>query len=348
MDQVGQLVPAFEAREAWTFGLVVVLAVLRPVGRRGWLAAAALLIVAVGALGTTQLGGPAWPVLATVGALSLAGLLALTAVTEPLRWEPRTGPSAATALIAGALVVHVSVALHTADVLALLSVAAIVFGAERLGRRWGYVGTARCTAAAVAWAPPLILGYRSHPTALVAAAALVWSWWALVEMWGGRHRPGRLAATSGVLFGAAVVAAPWSLVATPPWVRRLSARTAGWFAGGALAAFATAAAGLMLVDRELPGLPDLSTVNVVAVGVVAAVATAAFAVRRPLSPTRLSAVTAALLLTALPWWLAGDVTAGPVAAMPFVLLAAVAPDRPEERWPPDAAVPGDARAEVGA
>ncbi len=421
VDTLLGLFPLLHVREAWAVGLLLVLALLRPVGRLGWTAAALIVLAAIATVGESfavaQPGGnlsSAFPNRLSVAALpwtailvscwlALAALLAATGVLRPLRWEPRTGPGAATALLIGAFVLHAGAAVHSTGALGyvaerwaegtltgggldaaaigplawpvawvfgavallgprvgsalvgLVAVAIIVVGADRLGRRWGYVGTARCTAAAVAWSPPLLLAHRHAPAAVLATAALVTSWWALVEVWGGRHRSGRLAFASGVLLGMAVGVALWPLVVTPLWLRRLGLRTAGWFVVGfglAMLAtvFALVPAGVAFGDLWRSAVVELLHNGLApaaaAVGVVLLL-TATLALRRPLSPTRLSAVTASLLLAILPWWPDGASTTGPVAAMPFVLLAAVAPDRPRERWPPDAPMPVDVAAEVG-
>ncbi|HEX2027514.1 MAG TPA: hypothetical protein VHF25_05890, partial [Nitriliruptorales bacterium] len=273
MDMVLQLLPDLDVRAAWAVGLVVLLAVLRPVRRLGWAVAVAMIAAAfatVGAVVTADPvlfgrdGGGPWWLAALVGWLVLAGLLTAAAVRTPLRWEPRTGPGAATALAIGAMVVHAGAAWHAGGGLAPLGarwaagdlgddpwsppsgplawlvawladavpaldarvgaglvgfVAAglVVLGAERLGRRWGFVGTARCTAAAVAWAPPLLLAHGVAPAALLATAALVWAWWALAEVWGGRHRAAHLATASGGLLGVAVGLAVWPLIVAPFW-----------------------------------------------------------------------------------------------------------------------------------
>lgn len=415
------LLPVLGVREAWAVGLVLVLALLRPVGRLGWTAAALVLTAAVATVGEMLWGGAAtghlvagvptylrpdllpWASIMVSAWIALAALLAATGVVRPLRWEPRTGPGAATALLIGAFVLHSGAAVHSTGALGavadrwgggaltaegldsvasaplawplawllgavpllgpelgaalagLVAVAIVVVGADRLGRRWGHVGTARCTAAAVAWSPPLLLAHLAAPAAVLATAGLVTSWWALVEVWGGRHRPGRLAFISGVLLGIAVGVALWPFVVAPLWLRRLGVRTAGWFVVGfGVAALAGVLALLpttvsfddvwraAVAEPLLRGLAPPEVAVTIALLVVATLA-----LRRPLSPTRLSAVTAALLLATLPWWPDGTTMTGPVAAIPFVLLAAVAPDRPQERWPPDAPIAVDAAAEVG-
>lgn len=409
------LLPVLGVREAWAVGLVLVFALLRPVGRLGWTAAALVMLAAIATVG--QMLGvvhnlvhvdlrPAalpWTPIMVSSWIALAALLAATGVVRPLRWEPRTGPGAATALLIGAFVLHTGAALDSTGTLAvvaerwaegtlasgeldapasgplawplawllgavpllgprvggalagLIAVAVIVVGADRLGRRWGYVGTARCTAAAVAWSPPLLLAHEAAPAVALATAGLVTSWWALVEVWGGRHRSGRLAFISGMLLGIAVGVALWPAVVAPLWLRRLGMRTAGWFVVGF--GVATLASVLALVPTSV-GFGDLWQAAVVeplqgglappeVTVMLALLVVATLALRRPLSPTRLSAVTAALLLAILPWWPDGTTTTGPVAAIPFVLLAAVAPDRPQERWPPDAPVAVDATAGVG-
>ncbi|MGH3442043.1 MAG: hypothetical protein ACRDUY_08360, partial [Nitriliruptorales bacterium] len=269
-----------------------------------------------------------------------AGVLAASAPSGPLAWPlvwllgllPGLGARGAAVLIG------------------LAAAALTVFLAERLGRRWGYLGTARCTAAAVAWAPPLLLAHGAATAALMATAALVASWWALLEVWGGRHRTGRLALASGGLFGLAVGVAVWPALLAPLFLRRLTPRVLVWFLVGTGAAVGAAALALV---PTLVGVGEVWEVAVlglardgalpagVALG-TAVVALAVVAVPGPLSPTRLSAVTATVLLAAAPWWPVGGEVVGPVAAIPFVLLAAVAPDRPGERWPPDSAVPLDA------
>lgn len=403
------LLPLLLVREAWAVGLVVLLAALRPVGRLGWTAATALIVagaatVATGADGPTAFGSAVpWDWVALAGWIVLAGILVATAVARPLRWEPRTGPSAATALIAGSAIVHVGVAWHVggtvgqvgADwlggaigpgdlealsagplgwplawlfqappvidartggaVLTLGAVGLVVLGAERLGRRWGHVGTARCVAAAVAWAPPLLLAHSLAPWALLATAALVWSWWALVEVWAGRHRAGRAAFVSGALLGVAVGISLWPVVLLPLWLRRYSARTAGWAVVGFGAAIVVAVGALVPTEVGfadiwrfgIMGPVEDSLVPVAALGVLVAASLLLLALGPPLSPTRLSAVTAAILLALVPWWPVDAALAGPVTAIPFVLLTVVAPDRPDERWPPDAVVPEDGRHEVG-
>lgn len=391
------MLPDLAAREAWVVGTVVVLAVLRPVGRLGWAAAGTFVAAGVATLGAfVDPGTTAWEALGVVAWIGLGGLLAATAAAPPLRWEPRTGPGAATALLAGVVLLHVGAAGHDggrvlgpvaaawgegtlgpgaidavtagplawvlawlpgslpgvswrggAAALGVVAAAVVVVGAERLGRRWGYVGTARGTAAAVAWSPPLLLAHGVAPAALVATAALVASWWALVEVWGGRHRAGRLSATSGALLGVAVGVAVWPVVVAPLWVGRLGARTAGWFTVGFGAAVVASVAALLPTDIGLLDVWRAAVDEPLATGLapggvavaVAAASLAALLLRRPLSPTRLSAVTGALLLSTVAWWPPAARSAGPVAAVPFVLLAAVAPDRPGERWPPDASLP---------
>lgn len=393
MEPIIDLLPDLGVREVWAVGLVVVLTALRPVGRTGWLAGGA--IVAAGIATAAAAVDPTtavWPRIAIAAWIVLAIVLAATALLPPLRWEPRTGPSAATAMLVGAAVIHAGQVWHAggvtlgetaqrwasgnlsadsldtttggplawvlawpfgalpgappragAAVLGIVAAVVTIGGAERLGRRWGYVGTARCTAAAVAWAPPLLLAHDHAPAALAATAALVASWWSLVEVWGGRHRSGRLAFASGALLGLAVGVSIWPVIVGPLWLRRLSPRTAGWFTVGL--GVSLVAAVLALVPTDI-GLVDLWRATVagpiadglapefLAIGVVVA-SVATLAIGRPLTPTRLSAVTAAVVLTAVAWWPAAGGAVGPVAAAPFVLLAAVAPDRPEERWPPD-------------
>lgn len=409
MDTVLDLLPVLPVREAWAIGLIVVLAALRPVGRLGWSAAAALIVsavatVIVGADGFAVLGPETlWESLALAGWAVLAALLASTVAAPPLRWEPRTGPSAATALIAGSAFVHAGIAWHAGGgpgvaaetwlsgglgpsdlealsagplgwpiawllqappvlsprgggiLLGLTAAALIVAGADRLGRRWGHLGTARCTAAAVAWAPPLLLAHALAPWALLATAALVWSWWALAEVWAGRHRSGRIAFVSGGLLGVAVGIALWPVVLAPLWMRRFGARTAGWSIVGFGTAILAAVAAMIPTDI---GFADVWQAGVVAqldaavlpwwvAALVGLAALLLLAFSRPLSPTRLSAMTAALLLAIAAWWPIDAAVSGPVSAIPFVLLAAVAPDKPEERWPPDSEVTTGGRQEVG-
>ncbi|MFN2556975.1 MAG: hypothetical protein ABR592_08905 [Nitriliruptorales bacterium] len=420
MHVLFDLFPLLQVREAWAVGLLLVLAVLRPVGRLGWTAAALIVLAAIASVGGSfavlhpvgTLAGelPAWlseglPWAAILIScwIALALLLAATGVFRPLRWEPRTGPGAATALLIGAFVLHAGAAVHSAGALGyvaqrwaegtltpvgidavasgplawplvwllgavsllgprvgaalagLAAVAIIVIGADRLGRRWGYVGTARCTAAAVAWSPPLLLAHQHAPAHVLATAALVTSWWALVEVWGGRHRSGRLAFLSGLLVGIAVGVSLWPFVVTPLWLRRLGIRTAGWFIVGFGLAMLASVFAIVPTRVAFGDLWQSAVVAPLHNGVAPAAAAVAvvlflaatLALRRPLSPTRLSAVSASLLLAILPWWPESATTTGPVAAIPFVLLAAVAPDRPQERWPPDAPTPMDAAAEVG-
>ena len=390
----GALLPLLEPREVWAVGLVVVFAVLRPTGRPGWAVAGSLIVGAlafIAALAVPELEpGALWQLAPW---LVLAGLLVATVAGQPLRWEPRSGPSAATALLFGALVVHVGLAWNTGGVglveagrlwgsgdltaaslpadaagplllpliwvlqlvpglsvravaatLGLLAAAAIVAGAATLARKWGYTGTARATAAAVAWAPPLLLAHEFSPGSLFTGAALVWSWWALGEVWSGRYRPDQMALTSGGLLGVAVGVSVWPLIVLPLWLGRFRGRRAGWFVvgfGGALLLSVVAliptgvglgdvwhaAAGEALTTESLPA----ATAVIV---IVAALAAGVLTV--PLSPTRSSALSAAVLTLAMPWWPAAWSVTGPVVAIPFVLLAAVAPDRPGERWPPDA------------
>ncbi|HEX9889120.1 MAG TPA: hypothetical protein VGA69_06555 [Nitriliruptorales bacterium] len=392
---IGALLPLLTARELWVVGAVVVLGVLRPVGRLGWSVAGALLagaITAIVASAGPWLDAGLWLLLPWV---VLAGLLAATAAGSPLRWEPRSGPSAATALLVGALVIHVGAAWHgrggvlaevaeawgsgdltaaqlgsdaagplapalawlvsrvpgldgaaAVAVLSLAAVALTVAAASVLARSWGYTGTSRATAAAVAWAPPLLVAYGVAPGALLACAALVWSWWALAEVWAGRHLPDRMALLAGGLLGVAVGIGLWPLVVAPLWLRRLGGRKLGWFVVGFVAVMVVSVGALIptqvgLVDVwdagvTLPAARWGIAVGWAAVPVVAALASV---LRRvPFTPTRLSAVSGALLILTLPWWPDGWVLAGPVLATPFVLLAAVAPDRPQERWPPDAPV----------
>ncbi|MBW3561369.1 MAG: hypothetical protein KY437_02625 [Actinobacteria bacterium] len=408
MDAILDLLPVLPIREAWAVGLIVVLAALRPVGRLGWAAATALLAagistIIVGADGFSVLGlRPLWGSVALLGWLVLGALLASTVIAPPLRWEPRTGPGAATALIAGSAFVHTGIAWHAGGapgvasagwlsgalgpgdldalsagplgwpiawvlqappvitprgggiLLGLVAVALVVAGADRLGRRWGHLGTARCTAAAVAWAPPLLLSHAAAPWALLATAALVWSWWALAEVWAGRHRSGRIAFVSGGLLGVAVGIALWPVVLAPLWMRRFGARTAGWSIVGFGTAILAAVAAMIptrigFADVWQAGVVSRLEVAVAPWWVAALIGLAALlllAISRPLSPTRLSAMTAALLLAIAAWWPADAVVAGAVPAIPFVLLAAVAPDKPEERWPPDSEVTTTGRRQV--
>ena len=392
----GALLPLLEPREVWAVGLVIVFAVLRPTGRPGWGVATSLIagaVVVMAALVVPELEpGSLWQLIPW---LVLAGLLVATVAGQPLRWEPRTGPSAATALLFGALVIHVGLAWHAGGVslveagrewgsgdlqasslpqdaagplllpaiwvlqlvpglsaravaatVGLLAAAAIVAGAGTLARKWGYTGTARATAASVAWAPPILLAHGLSPGGLISGAALVWSWWALGEVWSGRHRPDRMALLSGALLGVAVGISVWPLIVLPLWLGRYRGRRAGWFVvgiGAALLATVAAllptaigigdvwqvAAGDALSSESLPG----ATAVVV---VIAAIAAGVLTI--PLSPTRSSALSAAVLTLAMPWWPEAWAVTGPVAAIPFVLLAAVAPDQPGERWPPDAPV----------
>lgn len=393
-DLLAALLPLLGPKEVWAVGTIVVFAVLRPTGPTGWTAAASLIGGAVAVIAVVGLpevdGGRAWQLIPW---LALAAVLVLTVVGRPLRWEPRTGPSAATALIAGAVLLHVGAAWHAgparfveaaADwaggdllitalppdaaaplllpllwllqlvpgasahvvsvVVTLGATAALVAGVGTLARKWGYIGTARSTAAAIAWAPPILLAYGFGPGSLVAAATLVWSWWALGEVWSGRHRPDRMAWWSGLLLGVAVGVSVWPAIVLPVWLGRLRGARAAWFAVGvgaallvAVAALVPTAVGLGDVWRvaiehalDSASLPGVTAVAVI----VAAIAGGVFTM--PLSPTRSSALSAALLTLAVPWWPEAWPVTGPVVAFPFVLLAAVAPDRPEERWPPDA------------
>lgn len=399
----GALLPFLDVREAWAVGLVVMFAVLRPVGRVGWLAATAMITagVAAGAVAVlSDLDPGRWQM---VPWLMLAGTLLATVAGGPLRWEPRTGPSAATALAVGALFVHLGAALHaggaplaaaaarwgtgTLDPVALpvdaagplilplawalqlvpgvsgdgavvalqlAAAAAVVAGVGMLAGRWGYRGTTRATMAAVAWSPPLLLAHATSPGALFAAAALVWSWWALWEVWAGRHRPDRMAWSSGALLGLAVGVTVWPVVVLPLWLGRLRGRRAGWLLAGLLTVLLATLAAL------LPTAIDVATLGRAAVGgplsaaslpVAAAVAVLLLAVAAglrgaPLSPTRSTALSAAVLVLVLPWWPDAWETTGPVAAWAFVALAAVAPDRPDERWPPDASLADDELVDV--
>lgn len=391
------------ARELWAVGAVVVLGVLRPVGRLGWAVAAAFGAGGLGAIAVTAWSGldaGLWLLLPWV---ALAVLLGATAAGSPLRWEPRSGPSAATALLFGAALIHAGAAWHgrggalaaagdawatggltatslspdsagplalpvvwllsrvpgidaTAAVLVLAVAAAALttLAASTLAGSWGYTGTARATAAAVAWSPPLLIAYVVAPGALLAGAALVWSWWALGEVWAGRRLPDRMALLAGALLGVAVGIGLWPLVVAPMWMRRLGGRKLGWFTVGFVGVTVLTVAALIPTHI---GVADLWRVgidlradrwSIAALWVVVPVAAAiAAALRRvPFSPTRLSAVTGALLVLTLPWWPTGWATAGPILATPFVLLAAVAPDRPDERWPPDAPVQQRTPAEV--
>lgn len=392
----GALLPLLDARELWAVGTVIVLAVLRPTGRTGWAAATALIagaLTVVAVLGVPEIDvGTVWQLAPW---LVLAAVLVSTVAGAPLRWEPRTGPSAATALLAGALIFHIGLAWHVggtnlveagrhwssgqvtagvlpqdapgtlllpiiwslqlipglsaravAAALALVAAGALVMGAATLARKWGYTGTARATAAALAWAPPVLLAHRWSPGTLFSAAALVWSWWALGEVWSGRHRPDRMSLLAGSLLGVAVAVSVWPLIVLPLWLGRLRGRRAGWFVVG-LGAVVTVG-----VATLLPTGVGVGEVWQVAVGdaigseslpaamavVVIVAAIAAGVLTRPLSPTRSSALSAAVLILAMPWWPDPWAVTGPIVAIPFLLLAAVAPDRPEERWPPDAPV----------
>lgn len=387
---LGALLPLLDVRAAWTLGTVVVLAILRPTGRLGWAVAAAWVAAALASTAavTFDLAPGVWMLVPWLGLLVL---LSLGAAGRPARWEPRTGPSAATALLVGAAFVHAGMAWHlggerlapaidawAGDLVpsalpgeaagplflplgwllrsvpgisartaaltgGLVAAALLVAGASALGRRWGSIGTARATAAAVAWAPPLLLSHAYAPAALMAGAALVWAWWALGEVWAGRYLPDRAALASGALLGVAAGLALWPLVLAPLWLRRLGGRRAAWFVVGiGAAALATL---LSLVPTAI-GLGDLwraGVVDAVRAGplpwpfaaLVVGVAVTMLLVGRPLSPTRLSAVTAVLLLALTPWWPQAWPTVGPVAAVAFVLLATVAPDGPTQRWPAD-------------
>lgn len=396
VDVPAALLPLLGPKEIWAVGAIVIFAVLRPTGPTGWTAAGSLIAGAAAVMAVVGLpdvdGGRPWQL---VPWLVLAAVLVLTVVGRPLRWEPRTGPSAATALIAGAALLHLGAAWHAGaaqfvaaaadwaggdlDITALspdaaaplllpllwalqlvpglsahlVSVlvtlaasAALVAGVGTLARKWGYTGTARSTAAAVAWAPPILLAYAFGPGSLVAGAALVWSWWALGEVWSGRHRPDRMALSAGLLLGAAIGVSVWPAIVLPVWLGRLRGPRAGWFAAGVGAALVASVAALVptavglgdvwrvaiehaLASASLPGVTAVAVI-------VAAIAGGVFTM--PLSPTRSSALSAALLTLAVPWWPEAWPVTGPVVAVPFVLLAAVAPDRPDERWPPDAPV----------
>lgn len=399
---VDGLLPLLAVREAWAVGLVVALAVLRPVGRLGWTVAGALIaggVAGVAALpppgGTGVEGGP-WQ---AAPWLLLALVLTVAAAGRPLRWEPRSGPSAATALLAGALVLHLGHAWHAGNTalagvatrwggaapltaadlpvgtagplswplawlvqslplvtparavgaVGLAGAVATVWGVGVVARRWGYTGTARSTAAAVAWMPPLLLAHGHAVTALLGSAALVWSWWALGEVWAGRHLPDRMALLSGALLGAAVGVALWPAVVLPLWLGRTGGRRAAWFLVGLGSALVAALLALVPAEIGLAGVWQAGPAAAVeaggAPGVVAfAVGGAALStglLRVPLSPTRLSALSAALLGLTVLWWPGAWAVTGSVAAVPFVLLSAVAPDRPGERWPPDAPLGAD-------
>lgn len=394
----GALLPLLDVRESWAVGVGAILVVLRPVGRVGWLAATALIAaglttVAVATLDVLEPG--LWQ---AVPWLVLAGTLVTTVAGRPLRWEPRTGPSAATALAVGALLFHVGAAWHLGGTTLVTAVAgwasgelgsgalthdaagplvlplawalqllpgitargavvllqvgaaaAIVAGAAQLAGRWGFLGTTRTTMAAVAWAPPVLLAHVFSPGSLFATAALVWSWWALWEVWAGRHRPDRMALWSGALLGAAVGVALWPVVVLPLWLGRLRGRRAGWFAVGLLLLLLAAVLSLLPTRIGLgdvwriavgdaltaTSLPGASAVAVLLIAIAAGVRWV------PLSPTRSTALSAAVLTLTLPWWPDAWGFTGPVVALPFVLLAAVAPDRPDERWPPDAPLAND-------
>lgn len=392
----GGLLPLLEPRELWAVGLIVMFAVLRPTGRPGWAVAGSVIVGALGSIAVLALPtvdpGSIWQLAPW---LVLAGLLVSTVAGRPLRWEPRTGPSAATALLAGALVIHVGLAWHAggsslveagrdwwsgdlavtslpqdaagplllpfiwlvqlvpglsaravAATLGLLAAAAVVAGGGTLARKWGYTGTARATAAAVAWAPPLLLAHAFSLGALVSAAALVWSWWALGEVWSGRHRPDRMALTSGLLLGLAVGVSVWPVIVLPLWLGRFRGRRASWFVVGVSVALLLAVLALLPTGIGVgevwqvaagdalssESLPAATAVVVIVAAIAAGVLTL------PLSPTRSSALSAAVLTLAMPWWPAEWAVTGPVVALPFILLAAVAPDQPGERWPPDATV----------
>lgn len=391
------MLPFLAPHEAWAIGLIVILAVLRPVGRLGWTVAGIVVAGALGVMATTTGVADVTPARwLALPWLALAVVLAATAAGSPLRWEPRTGPSAATALAFGAILVHVAQAWHAdggalataagawaggelpateltahsaaplalpfiwmlsqlpgidtaaaTGILTLAATAGLVIGAGHLARGWGYTGTGWATTAAVAWAPPLLLAHVYAPVLLIAGVALVWAWWALGEVWAGRHLPSRMAVVSGVLLGVAAGTAVWPLLVGPLWIRRLSGRKLGWFVVGLLSAVVVSLAALVPTGwgvGELWRAVVLDPVEAADLGTalplaLAAVALAGAAPRVPLSPTRLSAATGAILALASPWWpLAWQVT-GPVLAVPFVILAAVAPDRPHEHWPPDAPLP---------
>lgn len=399
---VGDLLPLLAVREAWAVGLVVALAVLRPVGRLGWTVAGALIaggVAGVAALpppGGAGLAGGLWQ----AGPwLLLAVVLTVAAAGRPLRWEPRSGPSAATALLAGALVLHVGHAWHAgnsalagvaarwgggasltpadlapdtagplswplvwlvqslplvtpgraAGAVGLAAAVAAVWGVGVVARRWGYTGTARSTAAAVAWIPPLLLAHGQAVTALLGTAALVWSWWALGEVWAGRHLPDRMALLSGGLLGAAVGVALWPAVLLPLWLGRTGGHRAAWFLVGLGSALVGALLALVPTGIGLVGVWQAGPAAAVEAGQAPAVvalgvggaALVTGLLRVPLSPTRLSALSAALIALTVLWWPAAGAVTGSVAAVPFVLLSAVAPDRPGERWPPDAPLGAD-------
>ncbi len=228
--------------------------------------------------------------------------------------------------------------------LALVAAAALVFGVGRLAGSWGFRGTAWTAMAAAAWLPSTLIAYAVSPGVLFAGAALVWSSVVLGRVYAGRHLPQRLAAGAGALLGLAVGFAVWPLLVLPLWLRRVPGRQTAPFLlslGGVVAASALlllpAASGWAELWQQgivepvraaaLPGALALLPV---------ALALAAGVRRVALSPTREAAVTGALLILTIPWWPPGWHVAGPVLGLPFVLLAAVAPDRPEERWPPDA------------
>lgn len=389
MSSPADLLPLLGPREAWVIGTGVVLAVLRPVGRLGWAVAGAVIAGGLGAVATSagsDLG--AWALLPWG---LLAVLLLAAAAGSPLRWEPRTGPSAAAALLAAAVAVHIGAAWHAAGgalpelaarwaegeataagavagaplvltglwglsrlvpaelAAALLSIGAaagLVAGVAVVARRWGHTGTSRSTAAAVAWAPPVLLAHGTAPAELVAAVALLWSWWALGEVWTGRHLPNRMALVSGATFGAAVGSGLWAVLLLPLWLRRVAGRKLEWFLVGLAGGLAATLLALIPAGADPTELWRTGVVSVLRAGplpaatVATAVVVAGGAGLRAgrLTPTRLSAVTAAVLLALTPWWPAGWSVTGPVVAVPFLLLAAVAPDRPGERWPPDAPV----------
>lgn len=402
-DLIGALLPALGIGPAWAVGTVVVLALLRPVGKTGWLAAGALIGGGLGAMAVAGVDDLDIGLGQALPWVLLAATLIATVAGRPLRWEPRTGPSSATALVVGGAVVHAGLAWHHGGgglgaaargwasggidasalpteaagpvllpvawalqlvpgmtgrgavvVLELVAAAAVVLGAATLARRWGFTGTARATAAAVAWAPPVLLAHRSSPGALFAAAALVWSWWALGEVWSGRYRPDRVALLAGLLLGVAIGVAVWPVLLLPLWLGRLRGRRAGWFVVGLGVAVLAAVAALLpthigLADVWRVAVGDTLTASslpAAAAVVLLVVAIAAGVTRRPLSPTRSTALSAAVLTLTLPWWPAAWEVTGPVVAMPFVLLAAVAPDRPEERWPPDAPLAEDHLADL--
>lgn len=389
----GALLPLLPPRELWAVGLVLVFTLLRPTGKPGWVVAGSLIagaLASIAAIAVPELEPAAWQLLPW---LTLALVLLWAAAGRPLRWEPRTGPSAATALLAGATLIHVGLAWHVgggalagavgdygtgtltaatvaADAtgplllpvawalslvpgvtprgavasLALAAAAVTVVGAAVTARRWGFTGTTRATAAAVAWSPPLLLAHLASPGSLFAAAALVWSWWALGEVWSGRHRPDRMSLWSGALLGAGIGIAVWPVLVLPLWLGRLRGRRAAWFVVGLVGALVAAVAALIPTRAGLGDVWQVAVLDALGAGSVPAamavlvlvVAIAGGVSLVPLSPSRAAALSAAVLTLALPWWPGAWPVTGPVVALPFVVLAAVAPDRPEERWPPDA------------